>query len=69
MVRKFKVNNNIKGKIEWQLQPYVKNEDITFEKDRDNVYLVIIKEGKIPKIELDYMYKGLLNQSREVLES
>lgn len=68
MIRKFRGNNPIKGRIQWQMQMFVKNGGIKFEKgERRNTCIIIVDESKLPKRELDYLYTQLLPKGREIV--
>lgn len=67
MIRKFNGNNVMKGKISWQLSTFVRLGAITFEKGaKRNTCIIIVDESKIDKQNLDYMYKYLVSEGREI---
>lgn len=71
MIRKFKGNNAIKGRITWQMKMFVNSGAIKFEKDeKRNTCITIIDESKMPQRELNYLYTNLIpnHKSREIVE-
>lgn len=69
MIRKFRGNHAIQGRIAWQMQMFVRNGAIKFEKgEKRNTCIIIVDESKIsPKRELDYLYSALIPKGREIV--
>lgn len=71
MVRKFRANNAIKGRVAWQMQMFVNSGAISFEKgEKRNTCFIIVNESQIESRELDYLYSNLIpnHKSREVMQ-
>lgn len=67
-MRKFNCNNHLKGRIIAQMQHFIDNKAIQFEKGlKRNTCIVIIDESKIEDYELQYMYQTLIPINREIL--
>ena len=67
MIRKFNGNNVMKGRIAWQMQMFVNNGGISFEKGaKRNTCIIIVDESKITTHELKYLYAQLLPENREI---
>lgn len=69
MIRRFKGNNAIKGRIIWQMKMFVNNGAIKFENgEKRNTCIIIIDESKIPQRELNYLYTKLIpnHKGREI---
>jgi len=68
MVRRFRINHAIQGRVAWQMAMFVNSGAIKFEKgEKRNTSIAIVNESKIPKIELDYLYSKLLTKNREIV--
>lgn len=60
-------NNVIKGEISFQLKRYVDSGGIEFrDGKRRNTCIIIVKENRIGKLDLDYLYTKLLTSNREI---
>lgn len=69
MIRKFNINNVMKGKITWQMGTLATNGAITFEKgEKRNTCIAIVDESKVDTLNLKYLYGALLPESREIKE-
>ena len=67
MIRKFRINNYLKGRILAQMENYINNGSIQFEKGKNkNTGIVSIDETRIDKYDLQYMYKTLVPVNREI---
>jgi len=67
MVRKFRVNNTLKGRVEQELKLDVKRGSITFKRgDHRNVWVVEVDESKMRKMDVHYMNEVLLPKNREI---
>lgn len=67
MIRKFKANNYLKGRIIAQMEHYIQSEAIRFESGSTrNTCIILVNESKIKPYELEYMYKTLIPVNREI---
>lgn len=70
MIRKFRGNNVMKGRIDWQMKMFVNSDAIKFDNGKKrNTCIIIVDESKIPKREINYLYKVLIpnHKSREII--
>ena len=66
-MRRFRGNNNMKGRIQQQLPNYIESGAIQFEKgEKRNTCIITINEKMIDDYELQYMYKTLIPTNREI---
>lgn len=67
MIRKFRANNYLKGRIIAQMEHYIQSEAIQFESGNTrNTCIVSVDESKIESYELEYIYKTLIPVNREI---
>jgi len=67
MIKKFHCNNHLKGRIQAQMEHYIQDRAIQFEKgSKRNTCIVIIDESKVDEYELSYMYQTLIPTNREI---
>ena len=69
MIRRFRINNYLKGRILAQMEHYINDGSIQFGGGKNkNAGVVIIDEGCIDAYELEYMYKTLIPINREIID-
>lgn len=66
-MRKFRINNYMKGRIKFQMEHLIESGAIEFEKVNRNTGVVVIHEDLIDdKYELEYIYRTLIPMNREI---